>query len=442
MRHFDPLWLAALPGLVAVTLWALTDLQRFVSFAVTAALILPITLVQPGGTQVALADLLMLFAFAAWFVAGSVGRRASKPWISGNPLFFPLVLFVAFNGISLAWSVNTRSTLIFTIQLTEIVVAFPLLFASVPRSMVAVRQGFYVFIFCTSILAAFTVKSYGLKGGSGSLTGSGGVAGLNELNKNVIGSFVAAGLIMAFTLFLSEAKPKVRHALGLATALELAGLVASASRGALIGTFFAALTASLLLRRGRRATITGACLLALGYLTIFGASQNVEQGSGSYDSSVVRSYSFANAVHKIEAKPLLGTGGGTYTDYIQQLQIGLPDPNNMFLLTWAELGIVGLLTLLFLLASYVRILLAVRKLPDAHAPPAVAAGCVALSLFVHFQFDITWTRGTSTLAFAMIGVMLAAIRLARAEHDEHEEAERAQPASVVERDPRRHVVAA
>ena len=410
---FDPLWLAALPGLVAVGLWALTDLQRFVSFALTAAMILPMPLAQPGGTQVALADVLLLFGLGAWLVAGSI-RKAAQPWLAGNPFLMPALVFTGVNGMSLIWSDSPRSTLIFTIQLLEIVVVFPIVFASIPRNMASVRQGFVVFILCTCVLAVFTVKSYGLKGGSGSLTGTAGGTGLNTLNKNVIGSFVAAGLVMSFTLCIAEARTWPRRAFGLATLIEVAGVVASSSRGSLIGTLVAILTAGFLLRRGRLIAVGGAAVLAIGYLTVFGVSQNVDRTtSGSYDSSQVRVYSFRDARRKIAEDPFLGVGGGAYTDYVSEVGILLPDPNNMFLLTWAEVGIPGMLALLFMLGQYIRILLSVRRLPSEYATPAVTAGCVSLSLFIHFQFDVTWTRGTSTLAFAMIGVMLAALRLAR-----------------------------
>jgi O-antigen ligase len=141
------------------------------------------------------------------------------------------------------------------------------------------------------------------------------------------------------------------------------------------------------------------------------AQKELDQ-TGAYDSSVVRTYSFSNAVRKIKARPVLGTGGGTYTDYIPQLKIGLGDPNNMFLLTWAELGIAGIAAIIFLLYRFGELFLRVARLPLEARIPGVAAGGVAISLIVHFQVDVTWSRGTTSLAFAMMGVMLAAQRLA------------------------------
>ncbi len=406
---FSPLWLAALPGVLAVWLWAVTNLQRFVLYAVTAAMIVPIALARPGGTQVALADVLLLVAIAAWLVAASI-RAVPGPWLSGNRMLLPALVFVAVNAESLIWSVRPRDTLVFTIQLVEIIVVFPVVFASLPRSVKDIRRGLLIFVACTCALAVYTAIVYGPRAASGSLEGQNLSGGLN---KNVIGSFVAGGLIMAYTLWLGERRRFLKRLLALATLIELAGLISTVSRASLIGTFVAVLAASLLLRRDRIPTVAVTTLIVIAYLSILGTSSQVDLSvAGSYDSSVVRSFSYANAVEKIRERPLVGTGGGTYTDYISELQLSLPDPNNMFLLTWAELGLGGMLALIFLLIRYARLLAAVRSLPDECAVPAVAAGCVTLSLFIHFQFDVTWTRGTSSLAFAMMGLMLAATRLA------------------------------
>jgi hypothetical protein len=44
---------------------------------------------------------------------------------------------------------------------------------------------------------------------------------------------------------------------------------------------------------------------------------------------------------------------------------------------------------------------------------AVAAGAAALGRVVHFQLDVTWTRGTGTICFALMGLLAAAWRLGR-----------------------------
>lgn len=406
--HVGAVAIVGITLLLCAAAWALVDLQRFVLIAVLGAMILPISLVQPAGANVALADVLLVVALGAWLVAGCIGAAAA-PWTRGNPLLAPALLFAAVTAGSLAWSVQRLETVEVTIQMIEIVVILPLVFASIPRSLPAIRGALLFFVGFTCILALVTVASFAPRALAGDMTGQ----YLPGLHKNAIGAFLAAGLVLAYTLWLGEARPRVRRALEVATLVEFAGLFATVSRGSWLGALLAMIAVSLLLRRRRLLTLgavaaaTAAFLLATGPPTI----RETVPGGG-YDSSAVREYSFANAVEKIAERPLLGSGAGTYNDHIRELDIGLRDPNNLFLLTWAEIGLMGLAALLFLLYRFGRLLASARRLPDAAAVPAVAAGGVTLSLLVHFQVDSTWNRGSASLAFAMMGLVLAAGRLA------------------------------
>lgn len=403
----SPLWLAALPGLLAVWLWAVTDLQRFVLFAVLATMVLPQALLTPGGTQVALADLLLLVALGAWLVATAAGASTGRLPVR-NGLIIAALLFVAVNVESLAWSDRPAETVKFTIQLFEIVVIFPLVFASLPRSLDVIERGFVTFIAVTCGLALVFMA-----GLAPQIPGAPG--------KNTVGTFLAAGVVMAYALTLAERSFRFKLLLYTALAVDVIGLVATTSRGSVLGALVALVAMSFLLHRRRAITVGIVLVLGVGFVAIHGTDSRDERSiaiNGSYDTRTVRAYSFRNAREKIEERPFLGSGAGTYQDFIQELELPLPDPNNMFLLTWAEIGLVGLLALLCLLWQYARLLLAVRHLPGAYSTTAVGAGCVTLSLLVHFQFDVTWTRGTSSLGFAMMGLMLAVQRLSPASADE------------------------
>ena len=72
-----------------------------------------------------------------------------------------------------------------------------------------------------------------------------------------------------------------------------------------------------------------------------------------------------------------------------------------------------MLALGFLLFRFGQVMVRSRELPRDEAALAVGAGGVALSLIVHYQVDISWVRGETTLEFAMIGLMLAINRIAR-----------------------------
>src|SRR5262249_30788049 len=134
------------------------------------------------------------------------------------------------------------------------------------------------------------------------------------------------------------------------------------------------------------------------------------RSGASYTSDDVRVYAFHRAVHRIADHPIVGTGAGTYVDFIPQIQVGIADPDNMFLLTWAELGILGVIALVGLLVSYVRVWVQAPRWPPEESTLGVACGAVACAFFVHFQFDVTWTRGTTSMAFAALGLLVAVQR--------------------------------
>jgi O-antigen ligase len=402
---------AALPAAVALGAWAVLDLQRFVYILIPASMISPAALASPGGAIVALADVLTVVAVGAWVVVAAV-RRRPDPWVRSNPLVVPSVIFVGWNAASLAWSITPSETVKLTIQLTEIVLITTLLFASVPERAAVIRAGFATFVTAAFVLSVITLITSARNLGSDleALELPGG------LNKNVVGSFIGVGVAMLYVLRFEDRQISRRWTVTAVGAVMFLALIATFSRGSVLGVLVAILVGSAVLRKGRLPTTCVVAAIAAAYLIVIGPDSRVNPNeSGSYDSSIVRVETFRDARERIASRPLLGEGAGTYDVYIPELEIGLRDPNNMFLLTWCELGIIGLSLLLWLLARAGATLARARRLGHAERHLAVAAGCGAISLLVHFQVDVTWTRGTASLAFALLGAMSALMRISAVE---------------------------
>lgn len=395
---------------VAAAVWALVDLERFVLLPVLGAMVLPYALLQPGGAQVAAADVLLMMALGAWLVRGSLGA-APAVWTAGNRMLAPALIFIAANAASLAWTVAPAQTVETVVQMVEIVLVIPLAFASLPRSIAAIRRGELFFVGVTCALALVTLAYFAPRVAAGDVSAQ----YLPGLHKNALGSFLAAGLVLAYTLWLHDRRPGVRAVLGIAMLVELAGMFAAASRGALIGAAIAIVVVSAMMRRGRLLAVAVSAVGAAAFLMWFAPELSpAERAAGAYASEDVRGFAWDNAIDKIEDRPLLGSGAGTYDDFIPEFGIGLIDPTNIFLLTGAELGMLGLAGLLFLLWRFARLFVAARRLPGDASVTAVAAGAVTLAMLVHFQVDVTWARGSASIAFAGVGLLLAATRLAPA----------------------------
>jgi glycosyltransferase involved in cell wall biosynthesis/O-antigen ligase len=387
--------------LVALVTFALFDLERMVLTVVFCAMIFPQSLVSPGGSHIALSDLLLVFSLGVWIAWYAVLRRPTA-YVRGNPYLPAALLFAAFTLWSVLWSRDWQLTVKQAIQIFEIVVVVPVLFASVPRSLARIRQALVTYVVFTTALSALVFFLFMRRAVAGDLSPE----YLPGMHKNATGGFIGVACVIAYGLWL-EGRSESRWVIWLLP-LELAGLFGTVSRGAMVGTAVALLLLTILL--GRRHILTMG-LIAVG-TAIFLVTIEWKLPGASYSSASTRPLSYAGGIRWIEAHPLLGTGAGTYNDLLPQVHIGLTDPNNLFLLTWAELGIFGLGTLLFLLYRSARVLATVRRAPQPAAALGTIAAAAAVANLVHFQFDTTWARGTATITFALIGLLLAVLRLA------------------------------
>lgn len=402
------LLLSALPGAAALVLWTVLDLENFVLFAVLGASIFPASLGHIGGSNIALVDVLLVLGLIAWLVTNSLGQ-SPDPFVRRNPLLLPALLFTVWNTISIAWSIHPGKTLAFSIQLTELTIVFPLAFATLPTSTGKLRRALIWLIGLTTILSIVALVA--LARNPGVKTAAEYIPGYN---KNALGSFCAAALILAYALFVAARPGRERVLLVLSMAVNAGGLTASNSRGAMVGAGVGVLAVALLLGHRRLLAITLAATVAAGYIAVAVPTHSLlASPAGGYQSSSVRHWAWVDTLRSIESNPWFGTGGRTFRVVLPQLDgFVASDPDNLFLLTWAELGIPGIVLIGFLLFRYLALLWRIRRLPREIAALGVGAGGVVMSLVVHFQVDVSWSRGETTVEFVMLGVMLAVARLA------------------------------
>src|SRR5690349_7431935 len=115
--------------LLALVTLAIRDLERLVLVVVFCSMVFPQSLASPGGSHVALSDLLLVIALASWLAWFAV-RREPVPLLRGNPYLAPSLAFAAITFASVLWSTNWLFTIKQAIQITVIVVVVPVLYAS------------------------------------------------------------------------------------------------------------------------------------------------------------------------------------------------------------------------------------------------------------------------------------------------------------------------
>jgi O-antigen ligase len=394
--------IAIVPLAAGLLLWSILDLERFVLIVVLTSMLFPGDIAKPFGANVAAMDVFTLLALASWLINNAVGN-APDPALR-RPVLVAGLIFAGLQWVSLIWSTNPHRTLIFSSQAVELFVAYPLLFGFLPRRVKEIERGLIVLLVGTAALAVALLIGFA----SDPQAAQSGTY-LPGFNKNASGSFESVGIVIAYALLLRGRGSRLWPAAALM--LTTAGSVASESRGAMMGAAAGVVVVSLVMRRGRIAAGLVMIMLAATYFAVIAPGEAAKTShAGAQSSALARVQLWKFAIHQIEKKPILGTGAGAYFQPDGQQQ----DPNNTFLRTWAETGILGLIALVYLLVSLGRMVPAWRRCRDPGIA-ALAAACAGMfvSLLVHAQVDVSWTRGTGSLMFAALGLLIALERLVR-----------------------------
>jgi putative inorganic carbon (HCO3(-)) transporter len=377
-----------------------------------AALLLPLCLLpyalNVGGLYMSVSDVLVL-GLAGCLLLGGVANGSTRG-VAG-PLTVPAAAFVAWTLASAVWAASPRAAVVEAVQRLEFVVFGVAVMASLPPDGRHARRALTGIVTGSAILGAITVTVGVVEHRYVGVYPVG-------LHKNAAGSLLSYGLLAALGIKLVMA-PTGNGArwLRAASLVTLAGLIATGSRGAWVGTVVAA-AAVIALRRPRLAWPTGAVtvvLIALFLLAVPADVAGQRAGFGEqHSTAAVRAETWQDGVEAIVAHPLLGVGAGNFVAYI----FGQPaqgDPNNLLLLTWAETGLPGLgLLVWFVVAALALARRNARALPAREVPAAanLAGAALLVTAVVHAQFDIFWTRGTGLAAFLGAGLVVWATRAA------------------------------
>ncbi len=220
------------------------------------------------------------------------------------------------------------------------------------------------------------------------------------------------GLMIALYLVLVGAAGLPRRAAMVLFPLLALALLASGSRGPVLGTLVGVAIVILLLARSEsvrrnvfRVTGLGIVTTVLIVEAVPGASLqrslSVLTGSGSGLSSNGRFQLWQLAWDQFLAHPVLGIGTGSFASVLP------PNfyPHNLVLETGAELGFFGLVPLTIFLVSSMRLLANARRDPDTRAQAVIVTALFAAALVnAMFSGDVTTNAGVWLMAGLGIGL--------------------------------------
>lgn len=223
--------------------------------------------------------------------------------------------------------------------------------------------------------------------------------------KNFVGSITATVLLVLLAA-PGEFRLPARW-LQVAAASTAAGLLASQSRGAMIG--FAAGVLIWSFRRPvqpsrvyRRRAILLLFAVALAFVAALSARDQL-QVQGAAINSVTQRVRIARTTRQLWTEhPYTGVG---LRYFKTPRYAGYPEPNDVVNEALAEAGVLGLLGfVVFVIGSLVG-------LSRLQGDLATAALCVVAARFVHGLLDIYWTGGTTSLPWIVAGMALASSAL-------------------------------
>jgi O-antigen ligase len=290
----------------------------------------------------------------AWLATLATRADAKSDFLRQHPMITGvLVLFLAWAGLSFAWSENPSGAVEATYRLALNALLLLIVYTAVRTR----RDAIHVLI--AFVVGACAAVAVGLASGSGPTPyGEAARFSSSSENANELASTLVATLVLALGLaYVARRSPALRIvALG-AAAFAMFGIVLTVSRSGLIALGCAALAAVVLSGRWRPKALALAATVATVAVVYFAAfaPDVARERVTEVDSANGRQDIWKVAWRMVEDEPVRGVGAGNFqtasihyllvpgglqrSDFIVDTQ---KVAHNVYLGTLAELGVVGL----------------------------------------------------------------------------------------------------
>lgn len=340
-----------------------------------------------GLVRFSIAEINLMLAFVVLVLQNVLRKRS----FSIGPLFVPVSLYL---GVSL---LSSWQNWLGSVALISLVQMFLYLVVAV-----------MVFSMFVPKPEKFFLSLYGLVGVGVFLacvalaTGSNYILGLH---KNGLGASLGCTLIVCLELWSAAREREQKRLLAAAMVVVAAALIFTLSRGAWLGAFAGTCMILALRRQFILLLRTSAVLVPFIALIWFLLPQESREYATDFSPSryniQMRYESTAIAKKHFESNPVYGAGVGLRKQY---------DASNVFLLTLAETGVLGLAALLFIhIVFFVMIWRTQKRLARTDKLYSLIAisGALVLNKLAHGAVDHYWSRGALMMAWTSAGTAVS-----------------------------------
>jgi O-antigen ligase len=387
-----------------------------------------------GGSSVTFAKFAGLLLLVSWLATLTMRADAKSDFPSVHPAATAvLILFLTWIGLSQLWAENPGESRDAFFSLALNAILFLIVFTAVRKPSQAIGV-VGAFVAGATIAAIYGLVFVAPRGTTEAARLSGALDNPNEL-ATILVAALALSLGLAGAL---RDKPLARVAALCAGTLCLAGVLLTGSRGGLVA-LAVALMAFLLTGsrfRGRLILVVlGIGVAAFAYYSYVASPESraristLESGSGRTDLWTV-------AWRMVEAEPVAGIGAGNFPTssvhyllepgFVARGDLFISKPkvvHNTYLETWAELGLVGLVLLVFILAFGLyaagKAIRAFGRQGDVHMELISRAVFVALTAV--FAADFFGSRQYNKELWLLLALGPALWAIARSRETDHAE---------------------
>ena len=365
-----------------------------------------------------------LLAFGVAFLYAVVVRRARKP----ATLHYSMLALVGWTALSALWTVDWDSTLTRIGTFMQLL-AFVWLIWELARDERRVRGLLVAYVFGSLIASGITLFNYAVGTTAAQLAGGdvivGGVSvgkwdthrySVYGLNENDLGLMLALSIPIIFYLLATSKSKKVKLMCWVEFVAGITAILLTASRGALFAVVVGLLMYPLVFLRLSRwqkgLSLTACAVLVICAVLIVPPSSwariveaRAELAGGTLSE---RTIIWAAGLEAFRDQPLLGVGAGAYGASILKA-VDLPFvAHNTFLSVLVELGVIGVLLLLVMLASMFYCAIRMQYLERCLWITLLLAWVVGVSA-------LTWDyRKPTWLLFGLVAVHAYCRRIERA----------------------------
>jgi O-antigen ligase len=389
----------AIAGLVVLAL-IIQRLRILVGLAGLALPFAPILIFPVGPVVVPACDILAMLAIASYLMFGR--HRKSLEWSPSAlgsitrplaPAMFLFLPYIVSAVLNTAYNFP-ESGYVVIMQRAEIVVVW-LAFGAV-ISMAGMIQTFlkWYVVACVAVSILWIANP--------------GVGAVFGMQKNSCGGYLIGAVLV---VILSGLRDRIRLPLML---LLIAGLVATGSRGSILGISIAVVLFVFFAKQWKRVVLPLLGAVAAGGVAFLLLPDTAQARLISADEAGqfnidIRGLFVQDAIEQWQVSPWTGIGVGNYRQRADGLQQVLGyDPHNVYVLALTEGGYVHFVAFILLMAGT---LIWLMRMPKTSL--TVLAITVQSATLVHSYIDVFWVRGTPALGFVLMAAAAAATHRAK-----------------------------